>query len=125
MIIKNGEYLVEIIKNMKGGIGEFYIEHLVDEKMLGNAGRLFARGTLQPGHSVGWHIHAEDMELCYILKGTGIIIDNDKKQYNITQGDMHICLPGDGHEIINNNDRPLVYMAIVLYPNCNKENTIT
>lgn len=116
MIIKNGNYPAETITNMKGGIGEFHIEHLVDRKILGKAGRLFVRGTLQPGHSVGWHVHDKDMEICYILKGTGIVVDNDKNQYSVSEGDMHICLPGNGHEVINNSDKPLVYTAIVLYP---------
>lgn len=116
MISRKDSCRQEIVKEMKGGIGEFQITHLVDGKLLGNAGRLFARGMLEPGCSVGWHVHEEDMEICYFLSGSGTVMEHDRREIDVEAGDVQICLPGEGHGIRNRGTTPLVYLAVVLNP---------
>ena len=115
MISKADEYRREIIQNMKGGVGQFEIDHLVEKQYLEGAGSLFARGTLAPGHSVGWHVHADTVEICYVLSGSGIAVEDDGTRHDISVGDTQVCRSGCGHEIINNGDEPLSYLAVVLY----------
>ena len=114
MIIRNGFYKTNTISHFKGGIGEFVIEELVSPEHLGKAGTLFARGTLEPENSVGMHTHMSNMEVCFFLGGKGIVRDAQEGEIRICAGDTHICLPGSAHEIINDGDEPLVYLAIVL-----------
>ena len=117
MIRKKAECTIVVNKNFKGGTGEFVVTHLVKPEELAQAGRMFACGRLEPGHSVGWHVHERDMEICYFISGDGIAIDADRKEYPVTAGDIQLCGPGQGHAIINSGTEPLIYMALVCYPN--------
>lgn len=116
MVIKNGEYKIKIIPQMKGGIGQFVTEELVSPELLGKAGTLFVRGTLAPGDSVGMHTHTANMEVCVFLSGMGTVRDAQAGEVCLQAGDTHVCLPGSGHEIINTGNEDLVYLAIVLNP---------
>lgn len=114
MVIKNGNYPTRIIKNMMGGEGKFIIEDiLLPEQM--NGGRLFARGCLLPGDSVGYHEHTKDMEICYFLSGKGIVQDELGRQMEVGSGDTNIVDAGHGHAIKNNGEEPLIYIAVILF----------
>ncbi len=116
MIIKQEERRTEAIKEMKGGTGTFFLRHFVDSDILGKAGRLFAHGVLEPGSSVGWHVHERDMEICCFLSGCGRAKEQDGKWHEISAGDVQICLQGNGHEIVNTGSEPLTYIVLVCYP---------
>ena len=116
MIIRDGEYKINAIPQMKGGIGQFVTEEMVPPEYLGKVGTLFVRGTLAPGDSVGMHTHVSNMEVCVFLRGAGLVRDAQAGDVRLGAGDTHICLPGSAHEIINDGDEPLVYLAIVLNP---------
>lgn len=120
MIKRRKEYVTEVIQQMRGGEGEFVIEHLVDKAVLGMSGRLFAKGTLKSGHSVGWHCHETDMEICHILNGVATVYDNDETPHELKAGDTHVCLPGQRHSIVNRGTETLEYLAVVLYPDGSK-----
>ena len=67
-VIKKGQYPVRYIEHMKGGQGRFEIEDILQTDEMHEKGRLFAIGTLEPGHSVGYHVHEEDMEICFFRR---------------------------------------------------------
>ena len=114
MFRKKDECNFQKNKNFKGGEGEFRLQHIISKDEFFEHGRLFAKGTLPPGSSVGYHEHNGDMEVCYFLEGTGKVID-DGKEYAVHAGDVNIVYGGKGHEIINDSDKDLVYMVLVLY----------
>lgn len=116
MYQSHDQYPVQVIPNMKGGEGRFDVETLVPPPMLGKAGTLFDRGTLPPGCSVGLHTHTANMEVCYVLSGSGLVEDAQAGCTRLTPGGTHICLPGDAHKIVNDGTVPLVYLAVVLNP---------
>lgn len=116
MYRSHDQYPVQVIPNMKGGEGRFDVETLVPPPMLGKAGTLFDRGTLPPGCSVGLHTHTANMEVCYVLSGSGLVEDAQAGCTRLTPGGTHICLPGDAHKIVNDGTVPLVYLAVVLNP---------
>lgn len=66
--------------------------------------------------SVGLHTHTANMEVCYVLSGSGLVEDAQAGCTRLTPGDTHICLPGDTHKIVNDGTVPLVYLAAVLNP---------
>ena len=120
MIRRKEECPQEIMVRMKAGNGEFRVEHLVGKEVLGTAGRLFAKGILKPGHSVGWHVHDKtEMEVCYILSGMATILDDGSNPVKLLPGDTHVCLPGSGHSIVNEETEDLEYLAVVLFPELN------
>ena len=78
-------------------------------------GRLFAIGTLEPGHSVGYHVHEEDMEICFFLEGEGIVQEQDGTEIKIGPGDTNIVDVGQGHMITNTGKTSLKYLAVIIY----------
>lgn len=115
MVIKNGNYPVRIIEHMMGGEGEFVLEDILQPEEMHGKGRLFARGRLQPGHSVGFHVHEKDMEICFFLSGNGYVEDETGKKEKVHTGDTNIVDVGHGHRIVNDGEEPLVYLAVILF----------
>lgn len=62
------------------------------------------------------HSHTANMEVCYILSGSGLVEDAQAGRTRLNPGDTHICLPSDAHKILNDGTVPLVYLAVVLNP---------
>ena len=62
------------------------------------------------------HTHTANMEVCYILSGSGLVEDVQAGRTRLNPGDTHICLPSDAHKILNDGTVPLVYLAVVLNP---------
>ena len=62
------------------------------------------------------HTHTANMEVCYILSGSGLVEDAQAGRTSLNPGDTHICLPSDAHKILNDGTVPLVYLAVVLNP---------
>ncbi len=62
------------------------------------------------------HTHTANMEVCYILSGSGLVEDAQAGRTRLNPGDTHICLPSDAHKILNDGTVPLVYLAVVLNP---------
>jgi len=115
MIIKNGAYPVRIVEHMKGGDGQFVIEDILRPDEMHDKGRLFARGTLMPGHSVGYHVHEGDMEICFFLSGRGTVEDDNGEKTLVGPGDVNIVENGHGHMIRNTGEEPLKYLAVILF----------
>ncbi len=114
MIIKREECNFQKSEHFKGGNGEFRLQHVAGVDELMGHGRLYGKGSLPPGASVGRHKHDGDMEICYFLEGTGKVID-DGVEYELKPGDVNIAYSGHSHEIINTGDTDLTYMVLVLY----------
>lgn len=113
MYISREKKHTEKLANFKGGEGYFNIAHITSKEYLNNHGTLFVDGKLEPGNSVGNHKHEGTMEICYFLSGTGIVNDNGVI-HHIKEGDVQICLPNEQHEIINDGQETLRYIALVL-----------
>ena len=106
---------VECREHMRGGDGTVQITNLVlSNEELNNKGRLFARLTLNPGCSIGYHVHETDSEIFYITKGTGIYSDNGEEK-TVTAGDVTICPAGTGHSIANRSDEVLELTALIVF----------
>ncbi|MBR1781299.1 MAG: cupin domain-containing protein [Oscillospiraceae bacterium] len=115
MIRKKGTYKIDIRKQMMGGLGQFVVENILNPDEMHEKGRLFARGTLAPGCTVGYHVHVKDMEICHFLSVSGQVRDQDGVVTTVGAGDTNIVEVGQGHEIVNTGDTDLVYIALILY----------
>lgn len=62
------------VRDLLNGPGEMY-----------NKARVFAHTTVYPGSAIGYHVHTNESETYYILKGTARFNDN---------GTEHILAPG-------------------------------
>ena len=71
MIRKADEFRIEYKEHMRDGDGTVQLTHFITGPAeLEDKGRLFAKITLNPGCSIGYHVHEKDAELFYILTGT-------------------------------------------------------
>lgn len=115
MIKKKAELPTETLFNFKGGDGSVTMEHFMDQKLANGMGRLFVKGTLSPGASVGLHKHDGDCELYYILEGEALVTDNGSEVV-LGPGDVHFCPDGSSHALANSSpDNNLSYIAIILF----------
>lgn len=115
MIRRADECGVEYREHMRDGEGTVEITNFITgPEELNDKGRLFAKITLKPGCSIGWHIHEKDSELFYIMKGTAEYNDNGET-ITVTAGDITICPAGTGHGIANHTDETVELTAVILY----------
>ena len=115
MIRKKEECPVENREKMRDGNGIINITNLITgpEELCGK-GRLFSKITVNKGCSIGYHIHENDSELFYFLKGTAKYNDNGDIK-TVSAGDVAICPPGSGHGVENDSDEPVEFVAVIVY----------
>lgn len=86
-----------------GGTGEATIEHYFDESMIGSNIALYAKITMPPGTSFGYHVHNGTSETVVVLKGVAQCNDNGVI-CQLKPGDVNHCPDGQGHSIGNAAD---------------------
>ena len=115
MIRRKEECRTEYREKMRGGDGTAIVTSLIaGPEELNGKGRLFNRVQLNPGSSIGYHVHEQDAELFYILAGTGVYSDNGTEKA-VRAGDVTICETGHGHSIANTGEDPLEIVAVIVY----------
>ena len=115
MIRYSEECKVEYREHMRDGDGTVKLTHFINApEELNSKGRLFARITLEPGCSIGYHVHEHDSELFHILKGVAEYSDNGEIK-TVKAGDVTICGVGQGHSIANKGTETVEIIAVVLY----------
>jgi len=120
MIRRNPDYSTETRRQMRGGTGEITIEHLWRPEQELHAGfRLFARLTIPPGASIGFHRHDQEEEIFYIIQGCARTDDNGQDVI-LHPGETILTGGGAGHAIACAGDQPLILLAVIArYPHAN------
>lgn len=112
MAILQGD--VEVRKNAAGGKGEVSLEHLLSKKQMGDKCSTFARVTIKPGSSLGYHQHKGNSETYFILQGKGVYNDNGT-EVEVGPGTTTFCPDGEFHGLSNENGtEDLVFMALII-----------
>lgn len=113
MIKRSNEMKDNIKVNMRGGDGQVAVrEILLKGEYKGNA-RLVATITLEPGCSIGAHVHENEEEIFYIIKGTATYDDNGKTVL-LNAGDSCVCLDGEKHSVANRGEETVELFAVIL-----------
>ena len=94
------------INRFKGGVGDTISRMRVDE-----LGKIMY-GRLEPGSSIGFHLHETSSEIIYILSGVADFLYDDTTE-KAAAGQCHYCPRGHKHSMINNGTEDLVYFAVV------------
>lgn len=113
MITRNGEMAAENRANMRGGNGSVKIEHWFKPEAFGAKVRLCSRMTLEPGSSIGNHVHETEDEIYLVLSGAGQILENGAWT-PIRAGDAILTGKGGAHSVENNGSEPLVIAAVII-----------
>jgi mannose-6-phosphate isomerase-like protein (cupin superfamily) len=115
MIRSSQEKKIEFKENLFQGEGGVTVRSLLNnpEEMYGK-GRAFAHSTLEPGCSIGFHIHKDESETYYIYSGTAEFNDNGVLK-TVSAGDVTFTGAGEGHGLKNIGAEPLHFIALILY----------
>ncbi len=114
MIKRNADMTVSVKHNMRDGDGFATIREVLDKGEYMGSSRLVATITLEPGSSIGGHIHENEEEIFYIIEGTATYDDNGKIEI-LNAGDSCVCLSGEKHSIANREkEGNLVIFAVIL-----------
>jgi mannose-6-phosphate isomerase-like protein (cupin superfamily) len=114
MIKRKSSFPIQHNEKMRGGEGVAVVESLLTPDELYKKGRLFAKITLQPGSSIGYHVHEGEMEAFYIISGEAEFLDEGKTVI-ISPGDATLTRSGEGHSIKSIGDKALELIALILY----------
>lgn len=116
MIRKSGELKQDVVQGLKDGKGQVEMVHLLEvaKNEFNGKGRLFAKNTLKPGHSIGYHKHEGDAETYYILSGEGTYNDNGTI-VTVKAGDLTYTADGESHSIENTGTTDLEFIALILF----------
>jgi len=114
MVKKSSDCPVELREHMRGGNGTVKLTNFITDADLNDKGRMFGTIVLEPGCSIGWHVHEKDSEPFYILKGTAKYSDNGK-EVTVTAGDITLTPAGTGHAIENIGDQTVELIALIVY----------
>ena len=114
-MIKRAEEMIKTIKpQMRGGSGQALITEMLSTGEYAGKARLFATITLEPGSSIGEHVHENEEEVFYIIEGTALYNDDGKEEI-LYKGDSCICLAGQSHSIANTAEKgTLIVEAVIL-----------
>lgn len=116
MITRANELTKTAPENLRGGNGVINMIHFLNPEDSYDTGRMFSVSTLPPGASIGKHIHQNEFEIYYVLKGTVTVnvTDNDRPDV-MHAGDCMICRDGDTHSIENKSDQDAEVLFVVLF----------
>lgn len=106
MVINFDEYPVVVKSQFKGGNKDYLVQTFEDKD------NRIMHGRLEPGASIGLHLHEENSEVYYILKGKAELIYDDTRE-TVQPGQAHYCPVGHSHSLMNNGDEDLEFLAIV------------
>jgi mannose-6-phosphate isomerase-like protein (cupin superfamily) len=81
----------------------------------GTVGHSLAEIVIAPGGSSVRHHHLISEETYYILSGGGRLVIDDRTVF-VRPGDAGLILPGEAHQIFNENDEELVLLAVSAPP---------
>ncbi len=106
MVINFDEYPVVVKSQFKDGNKDYLVQTFEDKD------NRIMHGRLEPGASIGLHLHEENSEVYYILKGKAELIYDDTRE-TVLPGQAHYCPVGHSHSLMNNGDEDLEFLAIV------------
>lgn len=113
MIKRKEDMKTTVRENMRGGDGQAVITDILDKGEYNGHARLLGTIRLEPGCSIGPHVHENEEEVFFVLEGEAVYNDNGTEQ-TLSTGDSCICLGGQTHSIANRSDETLVIFAAIL-----------
>ena len=116
-MIKRANEMTSTVKvNMRGGDGQAVVTDILNKGEYKGSARLLGTILLEPGCSIGAHVHENDEEVFFVLEGTATYDDNGTTEI-LHKGDSCLCLGGQKHSIANREKEGnlVVFAAILTY----------
>ena len=87
MVLKKDKREAAVEFGAEGGKGKLILDKLTNRAVNPSNVKLYAHAKLEPGASVGYHIHRGESEMYYILSGKGLYSDNGTER-EVVVGDV-------------------------------------
>lgn len=113
MVLNKGKRENITENGVEGGVGELFLGKLTDCRVSPANVVLYAHAKLEPGASLGYHIHRGESEIYYILSGKGLYSDNGAER-QVEPGDVTYTPDGEGHGLENTGNEVLEFMALIV-----------
>ena len=114
MVKRKESFSVERNENMRGGDGVVEIKRMLTPEEMYEKGRLYSMLTMEPGSSIGYHVHEGEMESFYVIRGEAEYQDGGET-VRLQPGDVTLTQAGEGHSIKSVGSEPLEVIAQILY----------
>ncbi|MCF7689426.1 MAG: cupin domain-containing protein [Cephaloticoccus sp.] len=112
MIIKGTATSVSETRNCHGGTGLLTCRELYGDYLRADAGIKFVHDdVIEPGASIGEHLHNGDEEFYYILEGTGEMT-LDGAPFTVQPGDFCFTQNGHRHSLRNTGAQPMRFLVV-------------
>lgn len=96
-------FKMEATENLRGGEGTVYCS---EDFKIGNA--VISCMRLEPGTSIGKHLHKDNEEVYIVLEGKAATINGKKTK-------MDICRIGEEHDCRNETENDIVLLSIKIF----------
>lgn len=116
MVKRANEMTSNVKVNMRGGDGQAVVTEILNKGEYNGSSRLIGTICLEPGCSIGAHVHENEEEVFFIIEGTATYDDNGTIEI-LKKGDSCVCLGGEKHSIANRteNETLTVFAVILTY----------
>lgn len=112
MIFRKSSIQPVDVENVHEGTGKLTcLDMLKGHMNEGHGFRFVHDNILEPGATVGEHLHQGDEEIYFILDGSGIMIE-DGEEFEIHAGDLSLVQSGHSHGLINSLDSSMRFLVI-------------
>lgn len=113
MIKRRAQMQTQVREHMRGGEKNVRITNILEQgEYQGNA-RMIAQIVLEPGASIGEHVHDNEEEVFYILDGEAVYNDNGREEI-LMPGDSCVCLGSQKHAIRNASEEDTLRMLAII-----------
>lgn len=112
MIFRKSSIQPVVVENVHDGSGKLTcLDMLKGHVNDGHGFRFVHDNILEPGATVGEHLHQGDEEIYFVLEGNGIMIE-DGVEFEIHAGDLSLVQSGHTHGLRNNSDTSMRLLVI-------------
>ena len=114
-MVKRKEDMTQTVKvNMRGGDGQAVVTDILDKGEYKGSARLLGTIRLEPGCSIGEHVHEGDSEIFVVERGCPTY-DDGGVLVEAKPGDVLVCPAETSHSIRNNTDETVDIIALIVY----------
>lgn len=113
MIKRSDEMTFTVRHEMLGGSGDVVVTDIFNRGEYSGHTRLVATIRLEPGCSIGKHLHKDEEEIFFVIDGELTYNDNGKTEI-LSKGDACICKSGQEHAVMNNSNKTVLLHAVIL-----------
>lgn len=113
-MIKSASEMKDNVRTaMRGGDGQVICRDFLNKGEYDGKARLFSTLILEPGCSIGEHVHENEEEIFLVLTGTATYNDNGT-EVKLYPGDSCICKNGEKHAIANREESGTLKVAAII-----------